>query len=169
MEEWVNLGNIGFPNYAISNLGNVRNEKTGRMLSQSVTQSGSAKVGLMSSHLGMAQQTVAVTPLVAYAFLPDPPNHRFNTPINVDGDRSNNCVDNLMWRPRWFAVKYHMQFHNDIRGFSVPIIEIHTEEKFETSWDAAVKYGLLDIEIAVAAMNRTYVFPTNQEFRVLSY
>lgn len=166
MEEWINLEGSGFPEYAIGNFGNVRNEYSGRILRPSSNQSGVYKIGLF--HREESRQcTLAIALLVANAFLTPPQNRRFNTPINVDGDRSNNRADNLMWRPRWFATKYHQQFHNDLRGFDIPVVELHSGEKFETSWDAAIKFGLLDREIAIATLNRTYVFPTGQEFRVI--
>lgn len=166
MDEWVNLDRIGFPDYAISNRGEVRNENTGRIMLQSSNQSGAYKVGMIQADIGR-QVTLSVAPIVAHAFLTPPLHERFNTPINVNGVRSDNRAENLMWRPRWFAIKYHKQFLNDLRGFSVPIFEINTREEFPTSWEAAIKYGLLDREIAIATLNRTYVFPTGQEFRVL--
>lgn len=166
MEEWHCLEDIGFHGYEVSSLGCIRNLKSQRLVRLSYNQSGLCKVGLIASASG-AQVTRSVAPLVASAFLSDPPNERFNTPINVNGDRTNNTVDNLMWRPRWFAVKYHAQFHNNRRGYSVPIVEVNTNEEFETSWEAAIKYGLIDLDIAIAMLNRTYVFPTGQEFRVI--
>ena len=122
---------------------------------------------MVGPRLDHIQHKRSLTVLVADAFLPPPPNPSFNTPIQLDGDRANNDVENLMWRPRWFAVKYHLQFHRPRRGFIVPIVEIHTGETFPTSWEAAIKYGLLNSEIRDAAMNRTFVWPTYQEFRVL--
>ena len=166
MEEWFNLEKDDFPEYAVSDLGSVRNEKTGRFLCQSSNQSGVRKVGLIRAR-DRQQCTVSVSLLVAFAFIPPPPNNRFNTPINLDGNRLNNCADNLVWRPRWFAVKYHQQFHNSLRGFEIPVVEVRTGEQFDTSWDAAIKFGLLDREIAIATLNRTYVFPTGQTFRVI--
>lgn len=166
MERIVTLEDLGFPNYSVSDLGIVRNEHTGRVMHPSENQSGAYKIGMIHGTLNR-QVTLSVAPIVAHAFLDRPANERFNTPINVNGVRSDNRADNLMWRPRWFAVKYHKQFLNDLRGFTIPIFEIHTDEHFETSWEAAVKYGLLDREIAIATLNRTYVFPTGQEFRVV--
>lgn len=166
MEQWFNLEDDGFPNYEVSDLGVVRNTRTGRLLRQSSNQSGVRKVGLIRS-FDRQQCTVSVALLVATSFIPPPLNERFTTPINVDGDRGNNYAGNLMWRPRWFAVKYHQQFHNDLRGFDLPVVEVRTGEQFDTSWDAAIKFGLLDREIAIATLNRTYVFPTGQTFRVL--
>ena len=162
--DWISLDELGFPDYAINELGEVRNERTGRVLRQSHNQAGICKIGLIRPYFKL-QRTVAVAPLVAHTFLPDPRNEFFDSLINLDGNRSNNRVDNLMWRPRWFAIKYHQQFFNDLRGFTVPIIELETGETFVNSWEAAIKYGLIDRDIFIASINRTNVFPTGQRFR----
>ena len=105
--------------------------------------------------------------LVAKAFLEPPALETFDTPINLDGDRYNNCVENLTWRPRWFAVKYHQQFDGHTPKFNCQIQEIHTGFRFANSMVAATMFGLLDEEIYQATLNRTYVWPTYQEFRVV--
>lgn len=166
LEEWMNLEYLGFGDYSVSNYGEIRNDRTGRILKQSQNQSRTRKIGMMPDRTNQ-QVTLSVAVIVANAFLQSPPNERFDTPINLDGDRSNNRADNLLWRPRWFAVKYHQQFYNGYRGLIVPTIEVYSGEIFETSWDAAVKYGLIDREIAISAANRTDIFPTGQRFEIL--
>jgi len=162
MDDWAPIEE--FPGYAVSPDGRVRNLDSGRLLVLTRNQQGVIQVGLMKDR---EQYKRGVALLVAKAFLDPPPSPAFNTPINLDGDRSNCEVENLAWRPRWFAIKYHQQFHNDLRGFQEPIIEINTKETFNNSWEAAIKYGLLDREILIATLNRTYVWPTYQEFRVI--
>lgn len=152
-----------FPNYEVSEDGRVRNADTAHVMVLTRNQQGVIQVGLMKDR---QQYKRGVALLVARAFLPPPPTSAFNTPINLDGDRSNCHVDNLAWRPRWFAIKYHQQFHNDLRGFTEPIVDINTGERFKNSWEAATKYGLIDREILISTLNRTYVWPTYQEFRV---
>lgn len=151
-----------FPDYEINEVGDVRRIKTGRIVRPTVNQQGNAMIGLSRDG---EQYKRSLALLVALAFLGEPVNYRFDTPIHVDGNKLNCRADNLMWRPRHFAVRYHRQFHNDERGFKVPIIEVNTREEFPTSWDAAVKYGLIDKEILISVINRTVVFPTGQCFR----
>lgn len=153
-----------FPDYSVSNFGNVRTEKTGRILRMSPNQFGVMNVGLMKDGI---QYHRSVPLLVAKAFLPIKPGP-FDTPINLDGDRSNNHVDNLVWRPRWFAVKYNRQFRFPSEMFiDRPIVDIKTGEVSVNSLDCAKRYGLLEEEVVLAVMNKTYVWPTYQEFRVL--
>lgn len=164
MEQWVQIPE--FPNYSIGDQGHVRNDETGYFLAKQVNQRGLVNVGLNRNGI---QYKRSVPLLVAQAFVPlaDTYSEEFDTPINVDGDRLNNAAWNLMWRPYWFAVKYVQQFKRPPRGFRTPIEEVTTGEKFDTSWDAAVKYGLLDFDIFLATMNRTFVWPTFQRFRTI--
>lgn len=152
-----------FPSYSVSDFGRVQNDETSRIMTQLRNQTGVINVGLTRN---LVQYKRSVALLVSSAFIPRK-SEEFTTPINLDGDRHNNQVPNLMWRPRWFAVRYFQQFFNGQRGFNVPIVELTTGEEFNTSWDAAIKYGLIDREIFVATTNRTYVWPSYQIFRVI--
>lgn len=162
MEEWTQINE--FPGYSISSHGRVRNEDTGRLLALLRNQQGIVHVGLMR---GLTQFKRSVVVLVANYFLPPSKLEAFDTPIQLDGDRSNANVQNLMWRPRWFAIRYHRQFHRPNLGIVVPIRETRTGEEFDNSWEAAIKYGLIDKEILDATLNRTYVWPTYQTFEVI--
>lgn len=153
---------VGFSDYEIHDTGAVRRSKTHRPVAPSINQQGNLYVGL-SRDLKQHKRSLAL--LVAMTYLDRPPNSRFDTPIHLDGDKMNCAADNLMWRPRHFAIKYHQQFHNGRRGFTVPVYEVNTGETFPTSWEAAIKYGLIDRDILTATINRTVCFPTGQHFR----
>jgi|ERR1044072_927787 len=157
---WTVLGS--FPEYEIHDAGAVRRLSSGRPVRASINQQGNLYVGLSRDGV-QVKRSLAL--LVAIQFLDRPPNSRFDTPIHLDGDKTNCSADNLMWRPRHFAIKYHQQFHNGKRGFIVPVYEVNSGETFPTSWEAAVKYGLIDADILSAAINRTVVFPTGMHFR----
>jgi len=164
-ETWKKI--FQFPRYSVSDHGRVRNDDTGRIMAMTVNNTGVVMVGLTADVRRQQKRGVAL--LVAKAFLEKPQHlhESFDTPINLDGDRFNNHVNNLMWRPRWFAVKYHQQFENNLRGFTIPVEEVSTGEKFTNSWEAALRYGLLDREIFMAAINNTVVWPTYQRFRAI--
>lgn len=159
LEEWTRLDE--FPDYSISTYGRFMNENTGRILAITRNQQGVMMVGLTRDGV---QYRRSVALLVARAFLGVPLNVHFDTPIHVDGNRMNNHIDNIMWRPRWFAVKYNRQF-GEVEPTNSAIEEIYTHEKFENSWDACLKYGLLHEDVMSSLINFSYCFPTNQEFR----
>lgn len=150
MTKWEEIPD--FPGYSVSSEGEVRNDSTDRLLAKRVNDRG-VYVGMSR---GRVQQNRMVSRLVADAFLEHPalPYHRetFDTPINLDGDRSNNNVSNLMWRPRWFAVKYHSQFRTDWSE-GPRVQDLQTGDKFDNVLEAAKVYGFLAFEVFVEAMN----------------
>jgi len=161
-ENWKSIDD--FPEYSVSNFGDVRSNKSGRIMSSSPNQFNVVQVGLMRDGI---QYHRSVPLLVAKAFLPIRPGP-FDTPINLDGDRLNNHVDNLMWRPRWFAIKYNRQFRYPyLNRIDSPIVDMKTNKVSESSIACAVEYGLLEEEIVLAILNRTYVWPTYQEFSIV--
>lgn len=162
MEQWRAIDE--FSDYSVSSEGRVRNDDTGRILVQRSNTTGVVYVGLQRNRKQFCR---SVPLLVATEFVERPGNDMFDTPINLDGDKWNNRPENLMWRPRWFAIRYRQQFWKERRGYDVPIMDIATGEVYPTSWDAALKFGLLDREIALAIGNRTYVWPTYQRFLVV--
>jgi NUMOD4 motif len=153
-----------FPEYSVSNHGRVRSNKSGRILALNENQYGVVQVGLMKDGI---QYHRSVPLLVARAFIPRD-SLPFDTPINLDGDRHNNHVDNLRWRPRWFAIKYNRQFRYPYEySISAKIIDLKTREVSENSFQCACRYGLLEQDLVLSILNRTYVWPTYQEFGFL--
>lgn len=160
-EQWRPIEN--FDGYSISNLGRVRTDKTGRILRQNENQFGLLQVGMMRDGV---QYHRSVPLLVAKAFIFES-RDAFNTPINLDGDRHNNQVDNLAWRPRWFARRYNQQFRYQYPNpIMERIIDLKTHEIYENSLDCAQKNGLLNDDLVFSILNRTYVWPTYQEFGI---
>lgn len=160
--EWVSIQE--FPGYSVSDQGLIRNDKLDHLVVTSANQGGITYVGFVKERI---QYKRGVSLLVANTFLHPSPIEAFNTPINLNGDRSDNRVENLVWRPRWFAMAYHKQFKNIKPGFIVPVRDKNSREIFPNSFEAAVQNGLLDREIMLATINRTYVWPTFQEFEVV--
>lgn len=161
MTQWLTI--IEFPNYSVSEDGQIRNDREDRLMSISPNTRGIATVGL-ADRGKTCRRSVSV--LVAEAFITTARSLEFNTPIHLDGDKLNCRVDNLAWRPRWFALEYVQQFKTGPNGYSCEIQEIKTEEVFANSWHAAIKYGLLEREIVFSILRQTYVIPTFQRFRL---
>ena len=158
-----------FPDYSVSTYGRVRNDKLGHIIAQSVNQDGVSHVGIMRDHV---QRRRSVPLLVAKAFIFVPSRgvdeKAFDTPINLDGDRTNNHVDNIQWRPRWYAIKYNNQFRYSYDvSIDQPVVDLTTGEVSENSFECGKRYGLLEEEVASSILNRTYAWPTYQEFGIL--
>ena len=89
-EIFVNI--VNFSNYQVSNFGNVKNVKTGRVLKPGLCTGGYLMVTLMNDG---ERSSKKIHKIVASAFLENPENK-----INVDHisrDRTNNHVNNLRW------------------------------------------------------------------------
>lgn len=162
-EEWVAVE--GFPGYSVNPLGQVRNEHTKRVLRVRYNQYGVPYVGMMKE--GIRHQCVRSLPrLVATAFIRQP-NQIFDTPINLNGDRSDCRADNLLWRPRWYAVFYVNQFEERYENpIHAPIREVETGEEFADSLVAGCRFGLLEREVVLSILNTTPAWPTYQYFEL---
>lgn len=92
MEIWKQTN---YENYQVSNLGNVRNTKTKRVLKNSLSKSnGYYKVSL--SRKGERSKVIEVHRLVAETFIPR--NESLKLVVDhIDGNRLNNKVSNLQW------------------------------------------------------------------------
>lgn len=161
-EEWRELES--FPGYSVSSFGRLRADKSGRILSLNENQFGLLQVGIMKDGIQFHR---SVPLLVAKAFI-EQPSEAFDTPINLNGDRRDNSVGNLMWRPRWFAVKYNQQFkHPFDNPITVPIVDLKTGEYYDNSFDCATKNGYLERDLVLSIINRTYVWPTYHEYGIV--
>lgn len=153
-----------FDQYSVSDKGQVRSNKSERLLTRTWNNSGIVRVGMMRNGV---QYQRSVPLLVARAFIAQT-NENFDTPINLDGDKWNNFVWNLMWRPRWFAVKYTCQFRYPyLNPIYDEIRDVDTGEISFDSLSCAKQYGLLESDIVLSIYNKHPVWPTNQRFEVV--
>lgn len=143
-EEWRNLSFIGYANYDVSTFGRVRNNVRDRIVEQNPNRNGVMHVGLYSEGI---RRNSGVARLVAQAFLEIPDDPIFDTVTHRDGDLCNNRVENLEWRPRWFAIKYQQEYKDPIFYTNRHVIEETTGLKFRVGRDAASYFCLLEEDI----------------------
>lgn len=150
-----------FPTYSVSNSGKIRSELTDRILVPGSNQFGVVHVRFNQDG---RQYCRALALIVACAWLDIPPSDSWNSVINLDGDRFNNRVDNIAWRPRWFAKQYSSQFTVPRHDKVIPVVELTTGKEFANTWDAAKEFGLLEFDIRMASREETLVWPTRHAF-----
>lgn len=82
----------GFSNYEVSNLGNVRNNITSRIMKQQLNQNGYKVITFQNKEM---KKTYKIHRLVALAFLHNP----MNKPLidHIDNNKQNNNASNLRW------------------------------------------------------------------------
>ena len=83
---WVKIAE--HPNYSVSNDGNVRNDRTGRILTPVKTKNGYLRVGL-------DKKLCRIHRLVAKNFLENP--NGLQQINHIDGNEENNKAENLEW------------------------------------------------------------------------
>lgn len=92
MEIWKTIESS--PNYEISNIGVVRNIKTGNVLKVATNNYGYKLVCLSNKN---KKQTKYIHRLVADAFIDTDLDTRTSVVNHIDGDKSNNTITNLEW------------------------------------------------------------------------
>lgn len=90
MEKYIIIN--GFDNYAISNYGNVKNIKNGRLLKLQVSKNGYYNYSLCQNGI---KKNLMVHRLVALYFIENPDNKPYVN--HKDGNKLNNHYTNLEW------------------------------------------------------------------------
>lgn len=152
-----------FPSYEVSNMGNVMNVVREKLVKPQINPQGVLYVPLYHNR---RKTTRAVRALVANAFV-EGKTRSFDTPINRDGDKHNNRADNLVWRPRWFAVTFSRQFGKDYpHADKGPVFDVATGLEYESVYEVATTFGLLMKDVYRSSYSETAVFPTRQVFHI---
>lgn len=128
-----------FPKYSVNPDGLIKNHKRDTIVKGRQNRQGIVMVNLSR---GNHRLTRSVALIVAEAYLQPPRNEAYNSIIYLDGDRGNCQANNLMWRPRWYAIRYHAMF--DKEPINVSVLIEDTGEIFGTLREACMKYGLVE-------------------------
>lgn len=81
-------------NYSVSNKGNVRNDKTGRILKPVPNDTNHMQVSLFADG---KRKNFYVHRLVGEAFIPNPDPEKYTIINHLNEDPSDNSVENLEW------------------------------------------------------------------------
>lgn len=166
MEEelWVPIR--GFPNYSVSNLGGVFNNKTGENMRVSRTNHGHLKISLISAE--GVRHTKSVALLVAQEFV-DAPDLTCDQVIILNGDLSDVSAPNLAWRPSWFSWHYTRQLKQAIPAYYkvLPVLNVDLSIEYESIVEAGTTEGLLFNDIWKSTYSRYRPYPSNSIFEVI--
>jgi len=119
------------------------NRERGTLVQTRLNHQGIRMVSIVDESNKRKTRSVAL--FVARLYLRPPHNRFYNSVIHLNGDKSDCTALNLMWRPRWYAVNYHLMFLEEPIDISVEIKE--TGEVFGMLREACVKYGLNEQDV----------------------
>jgi hypothetical protein len=105
MEIWKTIKSS--PNYEVSNVGSIRNTKTGNILKVSTNNYGYKLVCLSNKN---KKQTGYIHRLIAETFINTNLDTRTSVVNHIDGDKANNTINNLEW-----ATYSDNAFHGRVR------------------------------------------------------
>lgn len=164
-EEWVELP--GYGHYAVSTHGRVMNINRDHVLHARPNAQGISMVSLIDDEGVRVTRSVAL--LIARTFVPRDYRPTFDAPINLNGDRMDCRIENLIWRPRWFAVRFHAQFGEErFHRDDVEIQLVGTDEIYQGWKPPCVAHGILYRQVIETCHNRDFsTYPTHQRFRIV--
>ena len=160
-EKWISI--VDFPRYEVSNFGGVLDTRYDRYLVKTLVQKAIPTVGLVKDRI-LYRRSVPL--LVATHWLANDIGSPFDTPIHLDGDRSNCFVGNLLWRPRWFAIQYHREKLFEEAMPNVKVVCSKTGEVFESIRDASIYYGFMERDIIKSLRTDLPVWPDKVVFEL---
>lgn len=156
VNEWIVFDE--YPNYAINESGQIRNNKTGRILKRIRLQNGAPAVGLFNKEGRQVFRQVST--FMGMTWMDPPPYPAFDTPMHLDGDRDNCHKTNLIFRPRWFVIQYHRECLNDHYPlWSRPFRIVETGDIFKTPFECSRCYGVLQKDVVAALVSKAPLFP----------
>lgn len=163
-ERWVTIRE--FPNYQLSNRGEILNLKTGRLMKTNQNNYGHTKITLTDFDGSRHDRSVAF--MVAEAFVKRP-NFMCDHVIVLDGNLSNVKADNLAWRPDGFAWKYTHQFkiHYPHYYKNLPVRNVVTGVEYDCIVSAAISEGLLFEDIWRSVNTGYETYPDGSIFEVI--
>lgn len=166
MEEWKQVKL--FPNYFVSNLGNVKNVQTGRNIKPYLSKRGYYYVRFYKRGGGATGTDILLSRIVAELWLENPEAKR---EINhKDGNKANNAVANLEWCDRKENIDHArstrlLKSNKPIRAVNTNTLEVYD---FYSIGNAAAFFGFHKQSIC-RALKRTNNVYADIRFSYLDY
>lgn len=162
-EEWVKIPD--FVNYEVSTYGRVRNVQTNQEIRPSRSSAKGLKIGLYSDKV---QYQRSLPKLVAEAFI-EKPDYHSDTVVHISGDKLDNSIHNLMWRPLWFAQKWTIQMSQELDYYDIgPILEVTPIgtiiDSYEDVREAGMVNGVLFFDVYRSVHELFPCYPGNKHF-----
>lgn len=121
---WKNI--VNFENYLISDKGEIKSIKTGKIMKPWLNKEGYLTITLKNIY--GKRKTFKVHRLVARTFIPNPDNKI--TVHHIDKNKQNNKINNLEWRTH----KEQRAIHFKIKKTEVPVMQMDLENKIIQIW-----------------------------------
>lgn len=138
----------GFPNYLISNTGQVFSKNTNSFLQPQLSNRGYLQVGLFNNG---KRQVKSIHRLVAEAFLPNP--LQLEEINHIDENKTNNMVDNLEWINHIDNLKYGARPIKHAHAVGKTVLNIETNQQYYSIMEAARQTNIPKSSISVACHN----------------
>ena len=152
----------GFSAYGVTYDGQVVNvAKGGIVLPHYINRAGHNFVSMKNDEGVFCTRHVAKMVLKAFKPIRE---ESWNTVIYLDGNKSNCHIENLEWRPRWFAVKYNLEKAKPLVGGEYPVRDEDSGDIYHSVRDASSANGILEEEILRKLGTPNRVYPTHQLF-----
>ena len=121
--------------YMVSDLGRVKNCRTGKLRKLQTYENGYVYVHLRNKEIS---DNLLVHILVAQVFLQNPKNKP--EVHHIDRDRSNNCVENLMWVTKEEHAALHKDKYDKIADMlSIPVYQYTLDGRFVKEWKSTAE------------------------------
>lgn len=155
-----------FPNYEISTFGRIYNNRQDCYMQTSKTLFGHVKITLMDEN--HVRHTRSVARILAEAFIL-PSNARCTQVVVLDGNLGNIWLENLVWRPPWYAWKYSRQLKVEQPTYfkNLFVNNITKEIFYHSIIEAGMAEGLLFSDIWRSTYTGERVFPDDSIFEIV--
>lgn len=149
IEMWYPLDFMGYDNYDVSNTGKVRKhtQKHTRLMAIRKTALGHTYVGLTTNGV---QKNHSVAKLVLEATQTPKKGYKADYILHLDGDRTNNSLDNLRWVNKKTSMRYRRSYIREGKSKDCttrPVIEMNNKRLYKSIMEAARDRGIPPIDI----------------------